>query len=93
MGNLGKDYWDALKWLMKYLKGTSNISLMFRKNKEGVTLQWYTDSDFFGDGDNRRSTSSYFYTLCEIVISWKSQLENVVALSSIETKYTAPLML
>lgn len=33
MGNPGEDHWKALKHLMKYLKGTSNLSLVFRKNK------------------------------------------------------------
>jgi hypothetical protein len=89
MSNPGEEHWNALKWLLRYLKGTSNFGLMFKMNKEGVTLKGFTDSDFAGDRDNRKSTSSYFFTLCGTVISWKSQLQKIVALSSTEAEYIA----
>ncbi|XP_060675574.1 secreted RxLR effector protein 161-like [Ziziphus jujuba] len=42
-----------------------------------------------GDRDKRRSMSSYAFTLCENCISWKSQLQPVVALSTTESEYMA----
>ncbi|KAL2518980.1 cysteine-rich RLK (RECEPTOR-like protein kinase) 8 [Abeliophyllum distichum] len=42
-----------------------------------------------GDLDKRRSTSSYVFTLCDGCISWKSQLQKIVAISSTEAEYIA----
>ncbi|KAL0376665.1 UNVERIFIED_CONTAM: Retrovirus-related Pol polyprotein from transposon TNT 1-94 [Sesamum calycinum] len=39
--------------------------------------------------DNRKSTTSYVFTLCGACISWKSQLQNIVALSTTEAEYIA----
>lgn len=52
-------------------------------------MKGYTDSDFAGNLDKRTSTFSYVFTLCKGCISWKSQLEKLVALSSIEVEYIA----
>lgn len=62
---------------------------MFKMNKKGITLKGFTDSDFDGDRDNRKSTSAYYFTLYDTAISWKSQLQKVVALSSTEPEYIA----
>lgn len=55
------------------LKGIVQLGLMFKMNKEWIILKVYIDSDFTEDRDYRRSTSSYFFTLCGTVIRWKSQ--------------------
>lgn len=89
MGNPGEEHWNALKWLLRYLKGTLDLGLVFKFDKRGIMLKGFTDSDFAGDRDNRKSTSAYFFTLCNIAISWKSQLQKIVALSSTEAKYIA----
>ena len=47
------------------------------------------DSDFAGDKDTRRSTTAYFFTVCGNCVSWKSQLQPVVALSTTEAEYIA----
>jgi hypothetical protein len=67
------------------LKGTIDARLMF-ENEDGA-LTGYVDSDFGGDLDKRRSLTGYIFTLGECAISWKSQLQPTVALSSIEAKY------
>lgn len=73
MSNPGEKYRNDLKWLLRYLKGISNLGILFKFNKQGLTLKGCTDSDFPGDMGNRRSTSSYFYTLCDNMIICKSQ--------------------
>ena len=47
------------------------------------------DSDHVGDKDKRRSITSYYFTLNGCCISWKSQLQSIVALSSTEFEYIA----
>jgi len=54
-----------------------------------VKLKGFTDSDYAGDRDNRKSMSSYVFTLCDACISWKSQLQHIVALSTTESEYIA----
>uniref|UniRef100_A0A3Q7J6E1 Reverse transcriptase Ty1/copia-type domain-containing protein n=1 Tax=Solanum lycopersicum TaxID=4081 RepID=A0A3Q7J6E1_SOLLC len=49
MANPGKDHWEAVKWLLRYLRGTSSTSLCFGKVK--VTLQGFVDVDLGGDAD------------------------------------------
>jgi len=56
---------------------------------DSLDLAGYVDSDFAGDRDSRKSTTSYFFTLGGNCISWKSQLQPLVALSSIEAEYVA----
>ena len=78
-----------MEWLLKYLRGTYNVGLIYRHKSNSVRLKGFTDSDYAGDRDNRKSTSSYVFTLCESCISWKSQLQHIVALSTTESEYIA----
>ncbi|KAL7145572.1 hypothetical protein ABFS83_07G093600 [Erythranthe nasuta] len=77
MSNPGMPHWEALKWLLRYLKGSLNLGLNFSKSNNGVELIGYVDSNFANDRDNRKSTTSYVFTLCGSCISWKSQLQPI----------------
>ena len=70
--NPGKEHWEAIKWIFRYLRGNSKICLCFRKGKP--VIKGYTDRDIAGDLDGRKSTSSYLFTFVGGVISWKSKL-------------------
>ena len=87
MSNPGKQHWEAVKWIFRYLKGSSSSALYFRKSKTG--LQGYVDADNGGDIDSRKSTSGYVYTFGGTAISWVSKLQKIVALSSCEAEYVA----
>lgn len=58
-----------MKWLLNYLKGTYNVGLLFNKDKEGINLKGFIDSDFADSSDNRKSTSAYAFTLNNTCIS------------------------
>ena len=87
MANPEKENWEAVKWLLRYLRGTSSTSLCFGKGK--VALQGYMDADPGGDVDSSKGTSGYIYTIGGTVVSWMSRLQKCVSLSSTEVEYVA----
>ncbi|KAL2239854.1 UNVERIFIED_CONTAM: Retrovirus-related Pol polyprotein from transposon TNT 1-94 [Sesamum indicum] len=89
MSNPGPPHWEALKWLLRYLRGTDNIGINFSKFSDSVDLIGYVDSNYANERDSRKSTTSYIFTLCGSCISWKSQLQHIVALSTTEAEYIA----
>ena len=54
-----------------------------------MTVTGFVDSDYAGDKDTRRSTSAYFFLVCGGCVSWRSQLQPVVTLSTAEAEYVA----
>lgn len=60
LSNLGREHWDAVKWILRYLRGTSKLTLSFGSGKP--MLVGYTDSDLARDEDSRKSTSGYLIT-------------------------------
>lgn len=56
----GKEHWNAVKWILRYLRGTSKTSLCFGRGKP--EFYGYTDVDMVGDIDSRKSTSGYLIT-------------------------------
>ena len=88
MHNPGKEHWNVVKWILRYLKGTPNFGLMFDKNKVKTNnVIGFVDSDYAGDLDKRRSISGYIFSLCGSAVSWKASLQSVTALSTTEAEY------
>jgi hypothetical protein len=84
MENLGKEHWNAVKWVLRYLRGTSDYCITF--NGSSGFVCGYVDSDFAGDLDKRRSTSGYVFTLAGGSISWMSKLQETVSLYPLQRK-------
>jgi hypothetical protein len=76
----------AAKGVMRYLAGTREYGLEFG-GAEGFTM--YSDSDYAGDPDNRRSTSGYVALLNGEAVSWKTRQQPTVAASTCEAEYQA----
>lgn len=87
MNNPGKEHWEAIKWIFRYLKGTTDVGLCYGESE--INLQGYVDSDLAGDVDNRKSTTGYVYTFGGMTVSWVSQVQKTVALSTAEAEYAA----
>ncbi|MCO5551899.1 hypothetical protein L7F22_005406 [Adiantum nelumboides] len=87
MSNLGKKHWEAVKGVLQYLNGTKDRCICFGKGK--LSVVGYTDADYAGDLDKRRSTSGYLYTFAGGAISWLSRLQSCVTLSTTEAEYVA----
>ena len=87
MSKPGKQHWEIVKWITRYLKGSSNTCLCF--TGESLKLQGYVDVDFAGDIDSRKSTTGLVFTLGGTAISWASNLQKIVTLSTTKVKYVA----
>lgn len=86
-----EEQWTTVKHVLKYLKGTNDKMLCYRKCDEGLRLVTYSDADWAGDANDQRSTSGYCVSLCKNgpLISWKTKKQPTVALSTCEAEYIA----
>jgi hypothetical protein len=87
MADPGEQHWKAMKRVFRYLQHTANYRLELGGND--LTLQGYSDADWANSRDDRRSVTGYIFTLGAGVISWKSQRQKTVALSSTEAEYVS----
>jgi hypothetical protein len=74
MANLGKQHWDAVKWIFRYLKGTTDYDITFVRQKSDLSVVGYVDADYARDLDDRRSTIGYVFTLTGGPLCWKSMI-------------------
>ena len=89
MSKPSKDHWMGVKRVLRYLKGTLNYGLKFSVHGEQTELNGYSDADWAGDVDTRRSTSGYVFQFGNGTISWSSRKQPTVAKSSTEAEYVA----
>jgi hypothetical protein len=82
----GQVHWQAMKHLLRYLKGTTDFKLTYGQVK-GSKLVGYSDADWAGDKQDRKSTSGYLYFLSGGPVTWRSKKQTTVALSSTEAEY------
>ena len=86
-----QSHWVAVKNVLRYIRGTLDHDLCYKKCKDGLALVGYSDADWASSEDDRGSTSGYCFSLTRTgpLISWKSRKEPTVALSSCEAEYLA----
>lgn len=75
----------AVTRILRYLRKTIDYGLVFKG--ELAALAGYSDSDWAGDYDTRKSTSGYDFSVGSATISWSSKLRGTVALSTCEAEY------
>ncbi|XP_071940223.1 secreted RxLR effector protein 161-like [Coffea arabica] len=88
MANPGKERWLAVKRIFRYLRDASDVGLIYGGDIECL-ITGYSDSDYTGDIDSRRSMAGYVFTFGHSVASWKATLQPTVTLSTIEAEYMA----
>ncbi|XP_047334161.1 secreted RxLR effector protein 161-like [Impatiens glandulifera] len=84
----GKEHWQAVKRIFRYLRRTFDVGLIYRGDTQCLIIG-YSDSDYARNVDSRRSMTSYVFTLGGSVVSWKATLQPTVTLSTTEIEYMA----
>ena len=85
MSNPSKSHWQAIKRILRYLKGTMSKCITY--GRSDLSLQGYCDADMADDLDTRKSTNRYMFAISGGEGSWCSKLKKIVALSTTEAKY------
>ncbi|UYV68001.1 hypothetical protein LAZ67_5002755 [Cordylochernes scorpioides] len=89
LNNPGPSHWTAVKKIFRCLKATKHIGICFGGSSRTTSLIGFYDADFAGNLDTRKSTTRYVFMLNNEPISWCSQKQNCVSLSTTESEYIA----
>ncbi|KAK8694421.1 hypothetical protein V6N13_071974 [Hibiscus sabdariffa] len=86
--NPGEGHWTTVKNILKYLRRTKDVFLVYGGEGE-LRIKGYTDASFETEKDDSRSQSGFVFCLNGGAVSWKSSKEDTVADSTTEAEYIA----
>ncbi|XP_042033570.1 secreted RxLR effector protein 161-like [Salvia splendens] len=81
-------HFKVAKRILRYLKGTIDYGLLYSATNDYM-LVGYSDSDWAGDTDDRKSTSGYVFYMGDTAFTWMSKKQPIVTLSTREAVYVA----
>lgn len=84
-----KSHWRAVKRIISYLIGTVSMGIEYRTEGSKTKLEGYSDADFASDVETRRSTTGYAFCMAGGIVTWASQRQKLVSLSTTESEYVA----
>jgi len=79
-------HYNAFMHVLRYIKGQPGLGILLHRSTD-YTLQAYCNSDWAACPHTRRSVSGYVVFLGDCFISWKSEKQGIVSLSSAEAEY------
>jgi hypothetical protein len=79
--NPGIEHWKMVNKVLRYVQGTKDLMLTYRRS-DSLEIKGYSDADYAGDKDERKSTTGYVFTLAGGAISWRSCKQTIVASST-----------
>ena len=83
-----KEHWTAMKRVLHYLKGTGKHGILYSEKGRNECVG-FSDADWVGDVNDRKSTTGYLFQLSGGAVTWKSKKQSCVALSTAEAEYIA----
>ena len=78
----------AARHVLRYLKGTRNFSITYGHSQE-LRILGFSDANWGGDKNDRKSTTGYLYMINNGAVSWTSHKQSTVATSTMEAEYMA----
>ena len=93
LSNPGRKHWEAAQRILRYVKGTRDDDIVFQidseVDQEEVKIEVWSDADFGGDPDRRRSKTGWLIKVNGCLVGWRSALQSTVATSTMEAEYMA----
>src|SRR5260370_35333749 len=83
----GDEHLNTMKHIYHYLIGTQDLRLFFHGNLLNANLIGFSNSDWAGDLNSRRSVSGYAFIFCGATIAWSAKKQQTLMLSSTEAEY------
>ena len=80
-------HWIAVKNILKYLRRTKDICLIYGGQEGELVISGYTNAGFKSDLDDFRSQSDFVFCLNGGVVSWRSSKQDTVANSTTKAEY------
>ena len=87
----GQSHWKEAKKVLRYLQSTKDLMLTYR-HTDTLEVVGFTDSDYAGCVDDKKSTSGYIFMMFERAVSWKSVKQTLTTSSTMEVEYVACLL-
>ena len=79
------DHWAA-EQILCYLKAAPRCKILY-KDHGHTRIECFSDVDWAGSREDKRSTSKYCVFVDENLVSWKSKKQNLISRSSVESEY------
>jgi hypothetical protein len=86
--NPGFAHWTVVKTILKYLRKSKDMFLIYGGETE-LVVRGYTDASFQTDRDDLRSQSGFVFTLNGGAVNWRSSKQDTTADSTTEAEYIA----
>lgn len=80
---------NAAKRILRYVKGTLDFGLVYTSKSGNSLITGFSDSDLRGNVEDRKSTGGMVFYLNEILVTWVSEKQRCVALSTCEVEFMA----
>ncbi|GJR44996.1 hypothetical protein Tco_1313099 [Tanacetum coccineum] len=88
--NPGEIHWTAVKAILKYLRNTKDMVLVYEAKPEAeLKVFCYADANFQTDKDDTKSQTGYVFVLNGGAVDWKSAKKSTTAMSSTKAEYIA----
>ncbi|PON68952.1 hypothetical protein PanWU01x14_092690 [Parasponia andersonii] len=79
-------YLEVVYQILKYLKGTAGMGQFFKKNSKR-SIDAFTNADWVGAIDDKKSTSGYCTCVWGNLVTWRSKKQSAVSRSRAETEF------
>ena len=86
LSDLGQSHWKAAKKCLRYLQGTNDLMLTYQCI-DTLEVVGFSDSDYAGFMDDKKSTSCYISMMADGAVSWKSVKKTLTTCSTMEAEY------
>jgi histone deacetylase 1/2 len=81
-------HWSTVKRILRYISGTKKFGLKIRRS-QSMMVSAFSDADWAGCLDDRRSTGGFVVFLGSNLVSWTARKQATVSRSSTEAEYKA----